>query len=188
MRIFTVMGGALVLGAGLAAAGDARWAEGRPKVSEGFEKGYYLWHDGDGWHVRWTTAGGGHRFTGSVVAEGGDLSGLKRVDPEEEARVLRPGRRTRVVRGPRGRVHVRPGRAPVVAERDEDRVDKDGDRRITWTSKNDGDIDGFNFKAGSSVERLRFTLEVDGQTLARDVEVGRTNARPPSNPFTIDLR
>jgi hypothetical protein len=188
MRIFTTTALGLALAAGLAAAGDAGWAEGRPTISEGFERGYYLWHDADGWHVRWTTAGGAHRFTGSVVAEGGGLEGLKRVDPEEEARILRPGRPARVVRGPRGRVHVRRGRAPVVQERAEDRVARDGDRRIVWSSRNDGDIDGFNFKVDRSVERLRFTFEVDGTSLARDVEVGRRNAQPPANPFTVDLR
>src|SRR5215510_15105672 len=148
---------ALVVAASPLAAGDPAWVEGRPAISEGLERSYYLWRDGDGWHVRWTTAGGAHRFTGSVVAEGGELKSLKRVDPEEEARILRPGRPARVVYGPYGHPHVRPGRGPVVAEHTEDHVSKDGDRRIVWTSRNNGDIDGFNFKAEKSVERLRFT-------------------------------
>src|SRR5262245_34092696 len=147
MKSFTTVTLALAVAAGPLAAGDPRWVEGRPVVSEGQERGYYLWRDGDGWHVRWTTAGGAHRVTGSGVAEGGELESLKRVDPEEEARIVRTGRPTRVVYGPHGHAHVRPGRGPVVAERNEDRISKDGDRRIVWTSRNTGDIDGFNFKA-----------------------------------------
>ena len=62
------------------------------------------------------TMGPQRKFTGSVVATGGKLHDLKRIDVEEERRVLYPGRTQRVV-GPHGRTHVGGGRAPVVVER-----------------------------------------------------------------------
>src|SRR5688500_15960893 len=122
--------------------------DGRPAFAEGIDLGYYLWRDeGDTWHVRWTTMGQQRRFTGSVNAEGGELKNLKRIDVETERRVLYPGRPARVVRGPGGRVRgVRPGRAPVVASKDQDHFEKDGDARIVFAALTDDDIDGFDFK------------------------------------------
>ncbi len=76
--------------------------EGRPVFAEGVDLGYYIWHDEDGWQIRWTTKGVMRRFTGTVISEGGELKSLKRIDVETERRVLYPGRRARVVVGPQG--------------------------------------------------------------------------------------
>jgi hypothetical protein len=180
----TIVG--LMTAAPLAAA-DAMRFDGRPVFTEGSDRGYFLWRDGDTWHVRWTTQGARRRFNGSVTAEGGELKSLKRVDVEEERRLVAPGRPGHVWRGPRGRLHVRPGRGPVVAERTQDTIEKDGDRRIYWISRTDADIDGFDFKVDGHVTRLRFDLEMDGESWPA-VEFGRSNARPERNPFVVDLR
>ena len=74
--------------------------EGRPTFSEGIDLGYYIWKEGDKWKVRWTTRGPMRHFTGSVVAEGGELHDLKRIDLEEERHVLYPGRAPNVWVGP----------------------------------------------------------------------------------------
>ena len=55
------------------AAASVSMFDGRPAFSEGEGRGYYVWRDGDTWHVRWTTFGSVHHFSGSVVAEGGDF-------------------------------------------------------------------------------------------------------------------
>lgn len=177
-----------LLGVGRLQAADAARFDGRPAFSEGSDRGYFVWRDGDAWHVRWTTQGGWRRFTGHVAAEGGELKSLKRIDVEEERRVVAAGRPGHVWRGPRGRLHVRPGRGPVVAERTQDKIEKDGDQRIFWVSRTDADLDGFDFKVDRDVTRLRFTLEVDGEAREGLVEVGRGNARPERNPFVVDLR
>lgn len=172
---------------GQASAADAARFDGRPAFTEGSDRGYYVWRDAETWHVRWTTRGTQRRFTGSVATEGGELKSLKRIDVEVERRVLAPARPGHVWRGPRGRLHVRPGRGPVVAEREQDKIEKDGDRRIYWISRTDADIDGFDFKVDKNVTRLRFTLEVDGQSRPALVEFGRANSRPEHNPFAVDL-
>ncbi len=128
------------------------------------------------------------RFTGHVVAEGGELKSLKRIDVEEERKVIRTGRPGTVTVGPRGRVRVRPGHGPVVATREQDQIEKTDDRRIVWIARTYADIDGFDFKVSEEVRALRFTLEIEGTSNARDVEVGRDNQRPPANPFRVDLR
>ena len=89
--------------------------EGRPAFREGRDFGYYVWRDGAVWRVRWTTRGVRRRFSGHVVAEGGRLDHLKRIDLDEERRVVAPGRAPHVYRGPRGHAHVAPGHGPVVA-------------------------------------------------------------------------
>lgn len=177
-----------MLGAGRLAAADAARFDGRPAFTEGSDRGYFVWRDGDTWHVRWTTQGVQRRFTGNVAAEGGELKSLKRIDVEEESRVVAAGRPGHAWRGPRGRLHVRPGRGPVVAERVQDKIEKDGDRRIYWISRTDADIDGFDFKIDQDVTHLRFTLEMDGESRAALVEIGRANGRPEHNPFGVDLR
>ncbi|MEK6287762.1 MAG: hypothetical protein AABO57_18750 [Acidobacteriota bacterium] len=159
--------------------------EGRPTFSEGAELGYYIWKEGDKWKLRWTTMGPLRRFTGSVVAEGGELHDLKRIDLEEERRVLYPGRAPNVWVGPRGRTHVGGGRAPVVVERKQDIIKKDGDRTIVFAAKTGNDIDGFDFKVDKKVTALRFVLDIDGRKLPQRVEVGKNNQKLPALPFEV---
>ncbi len=164
--------------------------DGKPAFKEGDSFGYYLWLDGDTWKVRWTTFGAMRHFAGSVHAEGGgELYDLKRIDVDTERRVIAPGRPGRVVRGPRGRVvGVNPGRAPVVAERSADHIERDGANTIRYSTRTDDDIDGFDFKVKGGAERLRFVLHIDGKSRAVDVNVGRNNVHPDNDPFVVPLR
>lgn len=162
--------------------------EGRPAFSEGTELGYYIWKDGERWHVRWTTMGASRRFTGSVAADAGELHSLKRVDVESESRVLYPGRARHVVIGPRGRARVTPGRAPVVVTRDQDKIEKDGDRRIIFNALTTGDIDGFDFTTDDKTSELVFTMQVNGQPMPNIIEVGKNNDRPRRLPLIVRLK
>jgi hypothetical protein len=162
--------------------------EGRPQFKEGSDRSYFVWLDGDTWHVRWTTLGTMRIFTGNVRAAGGTLRDLKRIDVDAELRVIRPGRPARVVRGPAGRVRgVAPGRRPVVAAKDEDHITKVDDRLIRWNARTDADIDGFDFNA-DDVVALTFELSIQGASRPQAVEVGRNNVHPAGNPFTVRIR
>lgn len=44
--------------------------EGAPPIGPGTVRGYYVWHDDSGWHVRWTTKGVRHRFSGTLKCKG----------------------------------------------------------------------------------------------------------------------
>lgn len=169
------------------ARGQAEPFDGRPAFAEDTELGYYVWRDEDGWHLRWTTKGQLRRFHGSVTSEGGELKSLKRIDVESERRVLYAGRRPHVVVGPRGRAHVAPGRAPVVVSREQDKIEKDGDHAIVFSSLTD-DIDGFNFKVDDKVEVLRFVLDIEGQPRPNLVETGRENRKAGRLPLVVRLR
>jgi hypothetical protein len=163
--------------------------DGRPAFSEGEGLGYYVWRDGNTWNLRWTTFGANHRFGGSVLAEGGKIDSLKRVDVETERRVIAPGRAPRVVRGPRGRVvGVTPGRSPVVATRTQDHIEKEGDRRIVFNTITNDDTDGFSFKVDKDVQVLRMSLQIDGQPRPRQIQVGRGNPHVDADPIVIELR
>jgi hypothetical protein len=183
--VFVLMMSALGLSPGALAQTDM--FDGKPTFAEGVDLGYYVWRDGDKWHVRWTTLGGLRRFSGSVVAEGGELKSLKRIDVEEERRVLYPGRAPRVVYGPRGRPHVRGGRPPVVVSREQDKIEKDGDHRIVFVARTNDDIDGFDFKVDKKVTSLRLVLQIDGQFRPQHVEVGSQNRKLPRLPFVVRL-
>jgi len=185
MRTVAMIVCAVVLTAASAADTPLVRAEGKPTFSEGKALGYFLWKDGDTWKVRWTTFGAEHRFNGRVAVEGGTLESLKRVDVDTERRVIQQGRPPQ--RGPRGRV-VRPGRAPVVASRDEDRIEQENERLIRFSTRTDDDIDGFDFKVTSSAERLRLFLEIDATPRPAEVEVGRDNVKPNEHPLVVRLR
>ena len=121
MKRAMLLGVALLLSsAGLGAAVGPDRFEGRPVFREGFDRGYYVWSDGNEWHVRWTTQGRLLNFTGQVMAEGGKLNDLDRVDLEKESRVVRTGSRPVVVRGPRGRLHTERRATTAVVTREQD--------------------------------------------------------------------
>lgn len=171
-----------------AAALDEDMFLGRPEFKEGRDLGYYVWREGNLWHVRWTTYGARRHFTGHVLAMGGNILDLNRVDVDAERKVIRPGVPPRVVRGPRGRARVVGGRPPVVATRAEDHIKMEGDQKIVFSCFTDDDIDGFNFRVGPAAESLRFLLEIDGASKPEYVEVGAKNKTPEFNPFNAKLK
>ena len=163
--------------------------DGKPSFKEGESRSYYVWRDGNTWHLRWTTFGSMHRFSGTVVAEGGKIESLKKVDVETERRVIAPGRAPHYVRGPRGRVvGVAGGRAPIVETREQDHINKESDHRIVFNTRTDDDIDGFDFKVTDDVSLLRLVLQIDGEAHPGEIEVGRNNAHVPGDPVVVDLR
>ena len=163
--------------------------EGRPAFKEGSDKSYFVWSDGNRWHVRWTTQGVMRQFSGSVRTAGGELEDLKRIDVDEELRVINAGRPPRVVRGPRGRaVGVAPGRPAVVASRDQDHIDKIDDHLIRWVAHTDRDIDGFDFSVKPAADTLTFQLLIAGESRAVNVEIGKNNIHPKADPFVVRLK
>ena len=79
MRRYGLMLGTLICLSGLipVKAAPVSAFEGKPAFAEGEGRGYYVWRDGNTWHLRWTTFGATHQFTGSVIAEGGKIESLK---------------------------------------------------------------------------------------------------------------
>jgi hypothetical protein len=90
--------------------------------------------------------------------------------------------------GPRGRARVTPGRAPVVVSRDQDKIEKDGDRRIVFNALTTGDIDGFDFTTDDRTRELVFTMQVNGQPMPNIIEVGKNNERPRRLPLIVRLK
>jgi len=179
----------LISGTGtLRAIEKASQLDGKPSFSQGYDVGYFVWKEGETWKVRWTTKGQQRHFTGNVIADSGKLKSLKRIDVEKASKVVRRGRPARVVRGPRGRARVRRGRGPVVVTKTQDKIEKDGDRKIWFDSKTDADIDGFDFKPDKNVETLRFALKMGGESRIGLIHLGKDNKRPTRTPFTVLLK
>ena len=162
---------------------------GQPTFKEGKALGYFIWLDKDTWKLRWTTFGAAHKFSGRVVVVGGDVKSFKRIDVDVERRVIRPGAPTRVVRGPRGRVRtVRPGRAPVVATRTQDKIEQEDEHTVQWLTNTDDDIDGVDIKVAPGATGLRFNLLIDGKARPEELEVGKGNFKPGVNPVLVRLK
>ena len=171
------------------AIAQAEVYNGQPTFSEGTDLGYYIWRDGDRWHVRWTTKGNLRAFTGSVTSDaGGELHKLKRIDVEEEYKVLYPGRARHVYVGPRGRLRVAPGRAPVVASTEQDKIEKTNDQTIAFNARTNDDIDGFDFTVDPKTTELRFSLHIGGNTVPNLIEVGKNNIHPRRDPLVVRLK
>lgn len=163
--------------------------DGRPTFKEGKALGYFIWRDGDTWKLRWMTFGAEHKFLGKIVVEGGDLVSFKRIDVDEERKVIRPGVRPSTVRGPRGRViGTRPGRAPVVAEKTLDNIEQEDEQSLRWLTQTDDDIDGVDFKVSASATAIRFMLQIDGQPKPAEVEIGKENFKPNTFPLRALLK
>jgi hypothetical protein len=59
---------ALLTSATVLAAGGKYW-EGRPDFTVGEATGYFIWQDTEGWHIRWTTKGKKHLFSGTITCD-----------------------------------------------------------------------------------------------------------------------
>jgi len=180
---------AICLATTVRAQTQATQFDGRPTFKEGKALGYFIWRDGDTWKLRWMTFGAEHKFLGKIVVEGGDLVSFKRIDVDEERKVIRPGVRPGTVRGPRGRViGTRPGRAPVVAEKTLDNIEQEDEQSLRWLTQTDDDIDGVDFKVSASATAIRFMLQIDGQPKPAEVEIGKENFKPNTLPLRALLK
>jgi hypothetical protein len=172
-----------------AAQTSAATFDGKPEFKEGKALGYFIWRDGETWKIRWTTFGAAHKFTGRVVAEGGEISSFKRIDVDTERKVIRPGHAGQVVRGPRGRVvGVRPGQRAVVAEKTMDKIEQQSETIVQWLTNTDDDLDGVDIKVTSSTTALRFNLMIDEKARPEEVEVGKNNVKPGVNPIRVLIK
>ena len=189
LRSLIVVASVVALGPAVSAETARARFDGKPKFDDGKALGYFIWLDGDTWKVRWTTFGAEHRFNGRVSIEGTEFQSFKRIDVDTERRVIAPGRPTRVVRGPRGRVRaVAPGRGPVVASREEDHMVQENEHLLRFLTRTDDDIDGFDFKLKEDRGILRFVLEIDGVQRPAEIEVGKSNFKPMEDPVVVNLR
>ena len=179
----------MICGSSLVAQTPATQFDGRPTFKEGKALGYFIWREGDTWKLRWMTFGEEHKFLGKVVVEGGDLVSFKRIDVDEERKVVRPGSPARVVRGPMGRVRgVRPGRAPVVNEKELDKIEQENEGSLRWLTQTDNDLDGVDFKVSANATAIRFMLQIDGEPKPMEVEIGKANFKPNTLPLRALLK
>lgn len=63
---------------------------GAPSIEIARIPGYSIWSDEDGFHVRWTSRGGPHRFTGDVATDG-TITQFRRASPERGDAIRRVG-------------------------------------------------------------------------------------------------
>jgi len=87
----------LALAAGLLTASGASakdhpkdpW-QGKPEIEKGENRGYFIWTDGSGWHVRWMSAGKKHTYRGTVSSDVA-LSGFEAVSKDAKDFIKQDG-------------------------------------------------------------------------------------------------
>jgi hypothetical protein len=89
MAAAAVLTGIVALAPAPARADEDINAWGRPDFEKGDVVKVALWRDDDGWHIRWTTAGHKHRFSGWIGAREGEFTAIRavRVERGDWARV-----------------------------------------------------------------------------------------------------
>ena len=48
---------------------DGRLCSGKPNFASGESKGYFIWRDPQGWHIRWVTKGHKRVYSGSITSD-----------------------------------------------------------------------------------------------------------------------
>jgi hypothetical protein len=88
-KVIALLGSlAIVSSVAVALGMSAKVLDGKPEFEKGEDFGYFLWHDGDGVHLRWTTKGLKHEFAGTVTSDGAieKLRGVRLEGPDWLAR------------------------------------------------------------------------------------------------------
>lgn len=57
------------LPAAVAKESKEEW-KGQPEFHKGESRGYFIWNDGEGWHVRWLSKGAKRTYSGRVTTDG----------------------------------------------------------------------------------------------------------------------
>jgi hypothetical protein len=158
--------------------------EGRPRFKESDASAYYVWRDRGTWHVRFTSLDRSRTFSGSVVAEGGNLEHLVKVDRAEEARNLYPGRPrllTVVAAGSQGGPSPTDVRALLKSS-----INLTSPTEIVFNSLVNN-VDGFDFSVDAAVTGLRFYMGIDGKAEAGFVRIGKKSEKPDALPLIFQL-
>jgi hypothetical protein len=134
----------------------AHYQPGRPAgFGHGEPLSYGIWHTGNVWHLRTSTARKSHRFKGSVTAEGGTFDGIDSFRLEGKGKV---------------EDHWR-----LSANR----------RELHFDFKTAREVDGIDLRVSNSVKRLRFDLHIDGKHRPERVFLGPSGTHPDRIPFTL---
>jgi hypothetical protein len=158
--------------------------EGRPAYKEADAGGYYVWHDGNKWHVRWIAVDRPRDFAGSVAADGGELRELRQVESSVEGRDVPWLRRNTVAVGNSISTMAMTGMPAT----DRSNIRNDGKARIAFNVRTENDIDGFDFSPGEGVTALRIVLQIDRKSAPDRVRIGSGSQQPDQLPLMVALK
>lgn len=129
---------------------------GRPEGSIVDQTGrYYVWHDGQGWHLR-TTSKGGRNFHGAVRVKEAKIKTFKSVGLKDK----------------QGK------------NEDLWRVN-DARSELTFHFKTGKLSDGLDFVVDGDEGQVEFDLHIDKQKSPQAIFVGRGLQHPDTNPFSL---
>ena len=159
--------------------------EGRPAYKESDAGGYYVWHNGNNWHVRWIAVDRPGDFRGSVVAEGGALRDLRQANASVEVRDLPWLRRNLTTAVGRANSNMSMTGMPAT---DRANIRNDGKSKIAFDVRTENNINGFDFSPEDGVTSLRMDLQVDRKSAANRVRIGKESQSPDALPLTVALK
>jgi len=158
--------------------------DGRPAFSGKELPAYYIWRDGNRWHVRWSSLTRVRYFTGSILADSSSLSDLRKVDPYREYTVMYP-QREKLLTVTLGDRH------PAGLANDESfsrNIRMKGKQMIVFSSNINDGVDGFDFTTTEGVHTLTFDLMIEGKPALGIVYVGSEGTAPNSLPLVVAVK
>lgn len=157
---------------------------GRPAFSDKESPSYYVWHDGNRWHVRWSSLSRVRNFKGSVVADSGSLGDLRQADRANEFGAMYPNHpQLLTVTVGRPSPNDLSSATPF-----ESSVRMKGKQTITFSSKTSDSVDGFDFTPDDAVHTLTFDLMIEGKPAEAIIHLGSESSPPDSLPIVVALR
>jgi len=148
---------------------------GKPEdYAPGSAPRFFVWNDSAGWHIRTTTPGPVHNFSGSIRTEKGRLTNVKGIGIEEpktvtKQKISKTGSAKLVEKTTKG------DRAALTA---------DG-RELEFSLQTKRNDDGIDFQASPEAESLNFTLHIDGKEKTKGISIGKPGSHPRSASFTL---
>jgi hypothetical protein len=160
--------------------------EGRPAFSENVPVSYHVWHEGGTWHVRFTSLGRARTFSGSVASEGGKIQRFVKIDRSEAMTNLYPRRRQMLTVAVAGS----PNDFPRQGARNlsSSSIKLTDPMEITFNSRVDDSVDGFDFGVDEGVTGLRFYLRVDGREKPDFVLIGKKSGKADALPLIFPMQ
>lgn len=156
---------------------------GRPTFSERDHTAYYVWSEGNHWHVRWVAFSCRQNFKGSVVADRGSIGNMRKVDPVNEQNLIYPQRR-QLLTVVTGYDHPANFASNEAHNRD---IRMNGKSAVVFSATTDDGLDGFDFTADDAVRTLTFELKLEGKPATGFVYLGKDNVTPGSLPVTVSV-
>jgi hypothetical protein len=157
--LFVSASGAALAAPSVSLAADIDPAGKPAKFEAGNAASYYVWRDGQGWHLRTTTKNRKRTFQGAVRVLGGEFGAVNTDGLEKR------------------------GDKADCWKLSDDR------KELTFNLQTEKALDGFDFRLKGGATRVEFSLKIDGEEIKTGrIFIGAAGGHPEATDFSLPTR